>query len=252
MAAAVDSVPGLDAPPPDGLSVQRVTNVDRLADYATVLAANWRPPAETVLRFTAETAPAALSPDCASVYLVGYLDSRPVACAEVFHHAGVAGLYNLCTLARFRRLGYGTALALAALRTARDHGYTTVTLQTSTEGERVCRKLGFTATGHFTEHAVSPPEEERTEPHGRADDEPSADQPGAQSSASEAEPASAQDSEQDAEQGSEQASEQISEQPSERDEERDQEREDEPEDEPDEEPDEESEEEPGGEREEAA
>lgn len=60
-------------PPPtvQGLDIQRVATPEELADYATVLAADWVPPAETVRRFFAQAAPQALTEHCPARYLVG-------------------------------------------------------------------------------------------------------------------------------------------------------------------------------------
>lgn len=141
---------------PAGLDIRPVTTADQLADYATVLAASWNPPALTVRRYYARTASQALARGCPASYLVGYHQGQPVCAAEMFRQAGVAGIYNVCTLATHRQRGYGTAVVLAALRTAHQQGLASAVLQAAELAEPLYRRIGFDVRGRFSEHPLIP------------------------------------------------------------------------------------------------
>jgi ribosomal protein S18 acetylase RimI-like enzyme len=60
----------------------------------------------------------------------------------------IAGLFNLGVDSKARQRGIGTALTLAALALARDHGALGMGLNATPDGERVYWKLGFHTIGH--------------------------------------------------------------------------------------------------------
>jgi hypothetical protein len=87
---------------PPGLRIARVESEPELRAFARVLAANWTPPDPQVIRFY-ELAASALLWDSAPLWLyVGYLGEVPVATADLTLGGGLAGLYNISTLAAHR------------------------------------------------------------------------------------------------------------------------------------------------------
>jgi GNAT superfamily N-acetyltransferase len=143
-------------PAPAGLDITVVRTRAELADWSWVLAANWDPPAQTVVAFYAVTADRVLAADCPARYLIGYSGGRPVCSAEVLVYAGVAGLYNISTVVSQQGRGFGTAISVAAMQAGRDLGAPMAVLQASEQGEPVYRRLGFRVLGHVAEHALVP------------------------------------------------------------------------------------------------
>jgi ribosomal protein S18 acetylase RimI-like enzyme len=68
----------------------------------------------------------------------------------------VGGLYNIATLAGWRRRGFGAAMTAAAIRSAKTAGMRRLELQSSDDGRGVYERAGFRQVGWWTEHQPAP------------------------------------------------------------------------------------------------
>jgi ribosomal protein S18 acetylase RimI-like enzyme len=134
------------------LRITRATTAALLANFAAVNAANWDPPDVDVLTFYDRASPVLLGSDSPLCYWVGYVDERPVAAVETAFAGSVAGIYNVSTLAAFRRRGIGAAMVRHALDEARARGYRTAILQAARGAVGLYERAGFVAFGEFTEY----------------------------------------------------------------------------------------------------
>lgn len=142
--------PALD--PPRNLAIERVCTARQIAAFAEVVAANWQPPDQTVIRFYSRAVPVLLANACPMQLFVGYLDDEPVATAELFTSGSLGGLYSVSTRPEFRRRGIGSAVTWHAAEWARCAGARTLALQSSEAGQSVYARLGFKACCNFAEY----------------------------------------------------------------------------------------------------
>ncbi|GIJ45448.1 acetyltransferase [Virgisporangium aliadipatigenens] len=136
MAMGLDRIP--EPPLPDGLTIAR----SDAAEYVGAYAGPFGVPPE-LLEATVD-AERRLRTDLGTlIRLVGRVDGRAVAAAAVLLTGEVAGLYWIATDAAHRQKGIAAALTAAAMAAGREHGGSICTLQASSLGEPVYRRLGF-------------------------------------------------------------------------------------------------------------
>lgn len=132
-----------DLPVPAGFAVDRVRDADAARLWLRTLRnANDNDPAVTQVPLS-RFAPAAFDDADPLCLYVARVNGVPVATAQVFYAAGVAGLYFIKTIPAARRQGIGSAVTLAALRDARAAGYHIGVLGSSQMGVGVYQRLGF-------------------------------------------------------------------------------------------------------------
>jgi GNAT superfamily N-acetyltransferase len=128
-------------PVPEGFVIERVRDEEGLAGWVEALGSGFG--AGPVEAEWAGEMYRGLGFEGSWRHYVGLLAGEPVATSTAFFGAGVAGVYFVCTVERARRQGIGAAITLAALRRARDLGYSVGVLGSSEMGYPVYRRLGF-------------------------------------------------------------------------------------------------------------
>jgi len=128
---------------PSELAIERVSNAEVLMEFVEVMRVGFEMPEFTAAALFEEYNAMGLTDKSPWRNYVGRLDGEVVITASLAIVVGVAGIYNVVTLPKARRRGFGSAMTLAALREARELGYRIGILQSSAEGLGVYRRLGF-------------------------------------------------------------------------------------------------------------
>lgn len=126
----------LQAPPPAGLTIRRVTDLE---DWERVFMEGFQRPEDERGVWSSAYA------RCHDTWthFVGYLDGAPVATTSLLHCGDLAGVYHVVTLPPARGRGAGTSMTVAALQYAKETGATHAALQASEMGFSVYRAIGF-------------------------------------------------------------------------------------------------------------
>ncbi len=155
MAVAIDTMRG-DVAAPAELEIATARDECGLADWVSV----WLFPVPEADRRAALDAlrHRGLGDELPWRYYVGRIGGRPVACAQLFVGAGVAGVQYVVTLPELRRRGIGAAMTLHVLREARALGYRVGVLTSSPDGLGVYRRIGFRDYCWFRRYEWAPGE----------------------------------------------------------------------------------------------
>lgn len=150
--AAVDTMPGMLLPhigeqppmPPD-LDILRADEPGAAGDHQRVLADGFPMPMDFAALLVAR--PILAHP--ATQLYVGYHAGEPVTASSLVVTGEVAGVYNVATILRFRRRGFGEAMTLHALRRGAELGCTMATLQATLQGRPIYERMGFRTVAHY-------------------------------------------------------------------------------------------------------
>jgi GNAT superfamily N-acetyltransferase len=135
--------------------MRRISSIQELSAFATIIAHNWEPPDPQVIRFYKEAAQVILSSGHQTLFMVYYEGDTPVATLEMMPSGkDTVGIYNLSTLAAHRGKGIGTALMSYSLNLAKRTGYKNAILQASEEGIGIYKRLGFSEVTNYYEYQL--------------------------------------------------------------------------------------------------
>jgi GNAT superfamily N-acetyltransferase len=139
-------VPGMQLAPipdaeraPGGLEIRRVEDAATLADFQRVAFEGFGLPIVAAPLFLTEQ-----FQQLSDVALfMGYAGGEPACTSALVASAGVAGIYWVVTLERFRGRGYGETITWQAVRSGRELGCDVASLQASDMGRPVYERMGF-------------------------------------------------------------------------------------------------------------
>lgn len=128
---------------PENLSIRRVSDRDSLRDYVVAMLHGFEMEAVAGELMEQVITVAGFGDAAPWRSFLAYLDGKPVGTCSVLWGGGVAGLYNISTIAEVRGHGVGSAVTLAALDDSLAHGYRMAVLESSSEAVSMYTRLGF-------------------------------------------------------------------------------------------------------------
>jgi GNAT superfamily N-acetyltransferase len=141
-----DPIPGMQLEPiPDGGGVVEGLEIRRVADTATLT--DFQNTAFEGFGLPVAAAPLFLTEQLVGLpgvaFFVGYVAAEPACTSALMPTTGVAGIYWVATLERFRGRGFGAALTWQAAWAGREQGCRVASLQASQLGQPVYARMGF-------------------------------------------------------------------------------------------------------------
>lgn len=141
MAVALDDLPAPAVP--DGVTIERVTSEEELAEWVSVMAPVYDFPDFAADAWGRMYLAAGLDDASPWRHQVARLKGRVVATVSVLESAGVAGISSLATLSKYRGRGIAAALTCHALAESRRNGHRIGVLCSSELAQGLYRRLGF-------------------------------------------------------------------------------------------------------------
>ncbi len=150
----LDKAPFHEAINRSNVTVKQVQNADDLRKWCSIVGKCFDLP-EVVTNAFYELMTVVLGQKNVVNYLA-FLNGDPIASSNVLYSAGVAGIWCVGTLSKYRGQGIGTAITMAPLLDAQKRGFKIGILNSSEHGFNVYRRIGFKKTCEWRQYVWTP------------------------------------------------------------------------------------------------
>lgn len=131
----------------------KIEDTERLEAFAHIVSLNWNPADLHIKEYYKRVCKTIFNKQHTVAYYGSCINDMLVSVIEVFPTDNeVAGLYNLCTLEKYRGKGIATNLMKSCLNHLKQKGYNIATLQAADDGLDIYKKLEFIEQTRFYEY----------------------------------------------------------------------------------------------------